>query len=401
MCAEMNSIARKPNDELFESLPHSKVVHLTSVHSVFDTRIFQKECVSLAENGFEVSIVGPRSREEQVSVVQIIPVESSTNRFLRVFMVSRAVVLRAVQENADIYHLHDPELLLWAHILKRTGAIVVFDMHEDLPLQVRNKIWIPKLFRPLLSFFLTHLEKILLRGIPVVLAEMSYKGTRSWIRKSVDILNFPKIDWLTEMKCESQTGSVPRIGYIGAVTKERGSTRMVKALGELRRRGLDVEFDCIGPIIGEHREFLLNLAGKMEVDGAQFPGYLHPEAGWARIAKCKIGMAVLEPIPNYLESYPTKMFEYMGLGLPVIVSNFPLYREIIDRFHCGFAVDPLDTHAVADAVQKLLDDPAEAEAMGERGREAALQEFDWRGEEAKLVKFYEELLSWNKRSSEN
>ena len=87
------------------------------------------------------------------------------------------------------------------------------------------------------------------------------------------------------------------------------------------------------------------------------------------------------------------MFEYMSVGLPVIVSDFPLWRGIVENAGCGLLLDPLDPQATADAMQWILDHPAEAEAMGHRGREAVEKHYNWETEAEKLVALYKKLLS--------
>jgi len=87
-----------------------------------------------------------------------------------------------------------------------------------------------------------------------------------------------------------------------------------------------------------------------------------------------------------------KMFEYMAAGLPVIASDFPLWRRIVDGAGCGLLVDPLDSAAIARAMQWILDHPEEAEAMGRRGGAAVESNYDWAGEAKKLIGLYCQIL---------
>jgi len=84
----------------------------------------------------------------------------------------------------------------------------------------------------------------------------------------------------------------------------------------------------------------------------------------------------------------------MAAGIPVIASDFPLWREIIAKWECGLLVDPLEPRAIAEAIQWLLEHPDEASMMGERGREAAAAEFNWADEGAGLCQFYRKLLRY-------
>jgi glycosyltransferase involved in cell wall biosynthesis len=126
--------------------------------------------------------------------------------------------------------------------------------------------------------------------------------------------------------------------------------------------------------------------------GIRIHGYQLPGDGYQIIARCHIGLAVLMPVPNAIQSYPTKMFEYMALGLPVIVSGFPLYREVVENAQCGLCLnDPAAPHELAEAIRWLLDHPQEAIAMGKQGQEAVTQHYNWEVEAEKLCLFYRQL----------
>lgn len=104
-----------------------------------------------------------------------------------------------------------------------------------------------------------------------------------------------------------------------------------------------------------------------------------------------MGLVTLAPIPNYIESYPTKLFEYMAAGVPVVASDFPLWRSIVDGAGCGLLVDPADPQQIADAIDWLIDHPEEAARMGENGRRAAHDTYNWQGEASKLRALYAKL----------
>ena len=337
--------------------------------------------------GYEVVLVAPHPRDEIYEGVQIRGVSPAGSRFGRMLRTAREVVARARAEEGAVYHLHDPELLPWSAPLTRQGK-VVFDMHEDLPRQILTKSWLPRGLRPVLAAGARLAERWLLRGKRVILAEASYQMGRDWLQDPVTILNFPRVGWLEELAAGHQTGERRKLAYLGAVISERGSLRTIEALGRLKTQGLDLGFACVGPVSDEHRAQLQNAAARLGLDDVSVPGFLPAPEGWATLAGCVAGLALLEPWPNYIESYPTKLFEYMALGLPVIASNFPLYREIVNSSGCGLVVDPLDVEGIAAAVRKLLDDPDQALAMGRRGQQAARERFSWESEEGKLLELY-------------
>jgi glycosyltransferase involved in cell wall biosynthesis len=100
------------------------------------------------------------------------------------------------------------------------------------------------------------------------------------------------------------------------------------------------------------------------------------------------GIVTFHPLPNHLDSHPTKMFEYMSSGIPVIASDFPLWRDIIEGNQCGICVDPLDPKAIAAAIDYVVTHPQAAKAMGENGRRAVLQKYNWTVQANRLIDFY-------------
>jgi glycosyltransferase involved in cell wall biosynthesis len=98
---------------------------------------------------------------------------------------------------------------------------------------------------------------------------------------------------------------------------------------------------------------------------------------------------LLHPVPHYRANYPIKLFEYMAAGLPVIAADLPLCREVVETTGCGLVVDPLDPAAIAAAVLWLLEHPAEAAAMGRRGRVAVERSYNWQHEALALLALYE------------
>lgn len=86
----------------------------------------------------------------------------------------------------------------------------------------------------------------------------------------------------------------------------------------------------------------------------------------------------------------------MAAGIPVVASDFPLWRDIICSAGCGLLVDPFNVHQIADAIERLVRNPDEAEAMGQCGRKSAEDNFSWAHEEQVLLSFYASLLKEHK-----
>ena len=367
----------------------AKIVHVTSAHPVRDIRIFTKQCRTLVAAGYDVVLVAQHDRDEVVDGVRIRAVRRARGRAERMTRTALRAVRAAAAENATLYHLHDPELLVWAPYLRLRGAAVVFDMHENTPVAITTKEWIPAWGRKGVGQAVRWTERLLLAGTPVVFAETAYGHDYAWIRRSTTVLNMPLVEELLGLNVTKHP--VFTIGYLGLIGSRRGAGVMLDAADILAARGWRFGVELVGKVA---EPFCGELARRRA--GAAYPldvtGYVPPRQGWERMAHCHVGLAVLASTQNNRMSYPTKIFEYMALGIPVITSDFPLYRAVVDANRCGFCIDPHSPEAVADSIEWLMRHPDEAAAMGQRGREAAQERFNWRTEAAKLLRFYDEIL---------
>lgn len=371
-----------------------KIAHLTSVHPRADTRIRVREVGSLAEAGPEPVVLfvqdGNGDAIEAGGKVRIIdtgpPPGARTARMtLGVWRMGRAVHRLRPQ----VVHFHDPELIPLGLVMKCLGYRVIYDVHEDLPRQVLTKYWIPAVARRPVAWAVSVLEWLAARIFDAIVPAEPKIAGRFPPRKTALVRNFPILDELVQPGAVPYDRRPPHFAYIGAIARIRGICEITEALNRCETEAARL---CLAGVFQP--------AGlKTEVEA--LPGWQQVEFfGWADRAQVadilgsvRAGLTILHPTPKYLDAYPTKMFEYMSAGLPVIVSDFPLWRRIVDDAGCGLPVDPLDPQAVAGAMQWILDHPDEAEAMGRRGREAVEKDYNWETEARKLVTLYNKLLS--------
>lgn len=376
-------------------MTHRRVVHVTSVHVWSDTRIFQRMCQGLSKRGWQVSLIASNVPSQIVEGVNVHGVRVPKSRLLRAIVGGYRVVSAARAIDATIYHFHDPELLIWKWLLALGGRLVVYDMHEYVPGAITTRPWIPAGVRQALARCWRLLERMTLRRTPVVFAERSYAKHYAWLPRKVVVLNLPDTETLLAIPATAHAG---RIVYVGRVSRNRGSLRMIEAMQLLRQRGIDIELDIVGPLADSHRAELVAVLDRAQLSGVHLHGYMKPVEAWRLAAGAVAGLAVLEPEPNYVESFPTKMFEYMALGLPVVVSNFPLYREVVDGNACGLCVDPLDSAALATALEQLLRDRGRARELGRNGREAVQKRYRWDQQLDALERFYRDNLGESQRT---
>jgi glycosyltransferase involved in cell wall biosynthesis len=366
----------------------TKVVHLAPVHQVLDMRVFQKECKTLARAGYEVVMVSSYGNHETLDGIRIHTVHKPKNKVLRILGNTWRMFRAAKKEDAPIYHLHSPELIPVGFILSLLGKNIIYDMHEYVPGYLLTKEWILPWLRKPVSKAFEVLERLTLNRFYVLFAEKSYAEDYTWVKRGVTVLNYPILDFLLTIKAEKFTE--PTIAYVGDVNESRGALVTIEALVLLAKRGKYPKWLCIGAIQDSLKAHLLSIIQEHHLN-VEFTGYRVTQEAHPLVARAHIGLAVLSRIPNHLGSYPTKLFEYMALGIPGIISDFPLYKEIIDEVGCGLYVAPENPGELADAIEYLLDNPEKAAAMGRRGREVVNSSYNWESEAKKLLDVYKTL----------
>ena len=367
----------------------ARVCHLSSVHSAFSGRIFQKECKTLTKAGFKVTFLAQYDRDKGVDGIQLRALPKPRNRFERMTYLLYKVYQAAINEKAQIYHFHDPELILVGILLKLHGKHVIYDVHEDYPNSLLNKGWLHPWFRAVVAKGVALAERASVNFFDGIVAATPEIAKRFSASKTVVVQNFPiQHEWVQDIAIDYRHRP-PIITYVGGISVLRGVKEMILAVGQLPEN-LGARLYLAGKFSPAKLEDEIKiLPGWERVD---FMGYLSRDSIVALFEKSRIGLAVLHSIKTFRESYPIKLFEYMSAGMPVVVSDFPLWREIVGGAGCGLLVDPLDPKAILEAMRWLLEHPEEAEAMGQRGQEAVFERYNWNREGEKLLKFYKDIL---------
>jgi len=369
-----------------------KVCILTSVHPRYDTRIFIKQAQSLVKAGYDVTlIVADGFGCEKKDGIHIIDVGvSSIGRISRMTRIALLMYKKALGINAHIYHFHDPELITVGLLLKIQGKHVIYDVHEDYPKAILSKYYLNPPMRKFTSSLFEVFERFgakYFTGIVPATPAIA-KRFASFNRNIIVVQNFPVHDDLIDMKISWKKRS-DIVAYIGAISALRGVKEMVNAIG-LASEGINVTLALAGKFSSQ------SLKKEVEcLDGwrhIQYLGHLPQEKVTGLLCRVKAGLVVFHGEPNHIFSQPNKLFEYMSAGIPVIASNFPLWRKIIDESNSGICIDPLSPREIAEAVRWIIEHPKESETMGQNGRKEIQEKYNWSMEEKKLLLFYESLL---------
>ncbi|MFZ5951431.1 MAG: glycosyltransferase family 4 protein [Candidatus Rifleibacteriota bacterium] len=364
------------------------VAHLTSAHPRFDHRIFSKECLSLLRFGYRVKlIVADGLGNESRQGIEIFDVGVSSGRLSRILMATRRIFFKAQQLDCDLYHIHDPELIPVGFRLLRLGKKVIFDSHEDVPTQLRQKVYLNKTFMRGVSFLYSIFQKIVLRKFSFLIAATPrIKEKLAKISSKVeDVCNFPLKDELTP--CSFRNERQKSACYVGGMCEIRGLKEMIES-GNFLLPGVKIRF--AGKFFDSNleEEFLKNCSEKFE-----FLGFLDRDGVKDLFENSSAGLVVLHPVENYIEALPVKLFEYMAAGLPVIASDFPIWKDIVEGNQCGLCVDPLNPKEIAVAINTLMESPEMAREMGDNGRTAIEMRYNWQNEEEKLLSIYKNVLN--------
>lgn len=364
----------------------TKICHITTVHNPFDNRILIKECRSLATAGYSVVLVSSHEKDEIVDGVSIRAIPVRVNRLARVFLSSCQAFFVARRERAQVYHFHDPELIPVGIMLRLLGSTVIYDIHEDYITSIRQKSYVPSWIRYYLAGLVGTLEKIACNlFFTSIIAEKYYKER---FPNAVDVLNYPIVN------SEIVTVTTPkerRLLYTGNVTEDRGALVMASCLGYMKEFDIYVIGRCTHPLANKMRDCAgagadrLHLVGEGEFVPFEKIQSYYNQGGWLA------GLAVFPPSDHYIRKELTKFFEYMISGIPVVCSNFPVWRQLIEGNECGRCVDPETPEEIAEAVDWLFSHPRETLNMAHCGQRAVRDMYNWDREAEKLVSLYHRL----------
>lgn len=365
-----------------------RICHVSTVHPTYDSRIFHKECVSLANAGYETHLVVQGGEGEHDGVF-LHGLRKPINRVDRMTRLVGEALEVALDIDAEIYHLHDPELLRIAGRLVREGKHVIFDSHEFYRYQIGEKEYLPKPVAKVVSAIYSRYEASICAKIDAVIVPCTRLGEDPFqdiARRTVLVDNFPILP-KDGISPEFERERRDAVCYVGGLTRSRGITQFVKAG---YRAGVRVIL--AGPITDEYRA---ELEAMPEYECVEYEGVLDRQGVAGVIAESFCGTAALLNVGQYWlgDNLPTKAYEYMAGGIPFIMSPTPYARRLVKEWPCCVLTDPEDIDAYGEAIRRLRDDSHVAESMAKVGYEALIEHFNWGNEARGLVGLYEELTT--------
>ena len=362
-----------------------RVVHLTSVHPADDNRIFHKECVTLAAAGYDVTLVVAGGRDEQIKGVRIVSVRRTGGRIGRAVFGSIRLGRVALRSKAAVIHFHDPELLPLGLVLRLLGRNVIYDAHEWVRGSTTSRPYLNPRLAHVLASAIGGLEWVASRVLTHVVAATPFIASLYKADNVTVIANYPDLGELSDVRA-ALDGRDPACGvYVGGINEGRCGSAMIAAVPKARAVDPRIHLVMGGPLEdGLHPEV---------VEGIEYRGVLsRPEVVKVN-QEASFGLALLRPLPNYIDSLPTKFFEYLAVGIPAVVSrSTTIVAAIVEEVGCGLIVDGEDSDQVAAAMVQLAADPERTRLMGERGAAAVRDRYTWSAEAVKLVALYDRIV---------
>lgn len=368
-----------------------RICHVTSAHPAEDGRIFRRACVSAANAGYETYLVeqGDTYDKNGVHIIGIGQPEKS-GRFYRMTSFAKKAYLKAKELDADLYQLHDPELLPYAKKLKKMGKAVIFDSHENYVEQFKNKPYLPKPVATMLSACFSGYSKKIYRMID----GLTYPGSDNYSSVfdglSKRVVTTDNLPWLSELY-DKYDKSVERESntacYIGGLDEERGITQIIRACSIAK-----CKLYLAGTFHSE--EYKHSLEKMDEYSCVEYLGIIGRDEIAVLLQKVSVGLCTLLDIGQYykMQNLPTKVYEYMSMSVPVVLNDSPFNKEISRKICMGYCVNPMDIEEMVKAIRTLLDNPQTCKELGENGRKAIKNRYCWDHEQEKLVSMYKDIL---------
>lgn len=367
-----------------------RVCHISTVHKLNDVRILYKQCASLAEAGYDVTLIACDVDIDANQGVTLIGLKDMKNRLLRILFGGYKVYRMAKAQKADTYHFHDPEFLPYGFFLKMTTkAKVIYDSHECYPEFFLHKEWIIFKVRKLLSYFVRFVEDYVVNRIDLVVAATPHIAERFdfYKEKTVTINNYPlrKEFLLDEIKIRTEE----RDGfcYVGTINELRGIIYLLDALDYLPKK---IKFYLAGIFTDSVVE--QKVKNHRNWNRVSFFGQVGRSGVLGIYQKSFAGVVTLLPAPNHIFSQPVKLYEYMASGLPVVSSNFDSWEKIVLTENCGVCVNPTSAYDIASAINYLFEELEVRKKMAENGVRLIYEKYAWEIEATRLLKAYEDIL---------
>lgn len=363
-----------------------KIVHVAPLHGRYDVRIFQKECRSLVSAGYSVTlVVADNLGNETTQGVHIEDVGLRDGIWDRYIGSLFRALSAARAFRPEIVHFHDAYLLPFAIVMKFWLGRVIYDVHEDMPRQSLAWRFHPAINR-LISVGFSALEYVSRLVFSHYVCATPHIASRFPRSKTTTIQNYPIIDEFNFVLPKD-----PKvIAYIGSVSTRRGLAVMSEAITLVNvKHGLDLALYIAGPMANDREQQLL-----IANPHIHYLGNLDRRGVRDLLDRAAVGLCVLQEDPNFRNSKPVKMYEYLASGQSVVVSNFPYWQDLFSQFETVHFVEKSSSTAVAEKIIEIIREPqSNIVSKANFSRNLIRQKYSWESQELELLEVYYSTLA--------
>ncbi len=359
---------------------------ITTTHDRFDGRIFHHQAKTLNNAGYRITFLAPGNFNGIEKGIRIISIPPKNNKYKRLWG-NIKILNTALKLKADIYHFHDPDFILYGVALKWISKqVVIFDVHEDFSLVLLERDWIPKWLRKIYSAVYRFVEKFASKIFDGIITATDHIQTLFPKEKSVIVHNYPEN---SHIRIKRENVIPKSLVYIGGLTPIRGIEEMLEAV-VLSHKTISINIHIYGDFSDKNYE--KKIKSVFMHDYIHFHDVLPMNEMYQKASQYSAGIICYLPLPNHIESMPNKIFEYMMLGLPIIGTNFPLWKKIIDENGCGLTCNSSNSKEISDCILSLFSDANELENKARTSSIVYNNYYSWENEKRVLLNFYSLIL---------
>lgn len=363
------------------------ICHFTVAHRLEDERIFHKQCKSLSKvyNVYLLSTADFIGDYQGINVIGLDNPKSLFDRFTKIF----TIIPVLLKTKSEVYHFHDPELVVTGLILKLIyRKKVIYDVHEHYQSKIASRLSNKKILGKLLAKIWGTSERLIAKSFDLMVAADSYVAKQFKPNKTIILPNVPPLSFMDTSSERKNDDETFNIVYLGTIGISRGLKECIEAVAKTTIPNVKLH------IIGECKiPELLHLFETTE--NVIYHGRIPWENLTDTLSKMHIGMITLQPVPAYLYSPGeniVKLFDYASLGIPFVISDFPGIRKFVERNGGGLLVNPTDTDKIAKAIDKLYYNRKLYDRLSNECREFVKREYNWDFQEKKLLNAYAKIL---------
>lgn len=367
-----------------------KICHVSfGGHSKMDTRIYHKELLSLKKNYNQLMYVfNEDGEEETIDGIHFYPLNTKKyNKLKKIIFVFFKLKKILLDFDYDVYHFHDEILLFVALSLKKKLKKIIFDLHEDTYLQLRKEYFKSKILSYISASVYQFISLRIYSSLDkIIVTSPKIESRLSRYLLNVDIIpNYPKIT--VQLKSNLIKSSKFRIIFSGGITKQYSIVNVLDAINDL-----DVEFYIMGPISLDYKKTLQEHNAWSKTT---YLGVLTKERVFEEYAKAHIGVVLFSKKNNQCGNEGclgnNKIFEYMQMGLPPLVTNQRIWLDIIEKNGAGICVEPDNINQIKESVKLLIESPNLLNEMSVNSIQLIESKYNWEKLEHILFSIYEKF----------